>query len=102
MYHDYLAGAENIWIWVAIALIVLLLFGGSKIPEMMKGLGMGVRELKKGMRDDDTGDDELNREKEREARIRAEINEERDAEVRARIKEEMRREEEARRQKGLS
>ncbi len=34
-----------------IALIVLLLFGGKKIPELMKGLGKGVSSFKKGMSD---------------------------------------------------
>lgn len=32
-----------------IALIVLLLFGGKKIPELMKGIGKGVRHFKEGM-----------------------------------------------------
>ena len=32
-----------------IALIVLLLFGGSKIPELMKGIGKGVKSFKDGM-----------------------------------------------------
>lgn len=32
-----------------IALIVLLLFGGKKIPELMKGLGKGVKSFKDGM-----------------------------------------------------
>ncbi|MFZ0979400.1 MAG: twin-arginine translocase TatA/TatE family subunit [Candidatus Acidiferrales bacterium] len=35
-----------------IAAVVLVLFGGKKIPEMMKGLGQGVREFKDGMRGD--------------------------------------------------
>lgn len=34
---------------ILIALIVLLLFGGKKIPEMMKGLGKGVKNFKDGM-----------------------------------------------------
>ena len=34
---------------VLIALIVLLLFGGRKIPELMKGIGKGVRSFKEGM-----------------------------------------------------
>ena len=33
--------------WVVIILIVVLLFGGRKIPEMMKGLGQGITEFKK-------------------------------------------------------
>lgn len=36
---------------VIIALIVLLLFGGRKIPELMKGIGKGVRSFKEGMND---------------------------------------------------
>ena len=34
-----------------IALVVLLFFGGKKIPEMMKGLGKGVRSFKEGMKE---------------------------------------------------
>lgn len=34
---------------IVIALMVLLLFGGKKIPELMKGLGKGVRSFKEGM-----------------------------------------------------
>ena len=34
---------------IFIVLIVLLLFGGKKIPELMKGLGKGVRSFKEGM-----------------------------------------------------
>ncbi len=34
-----------------IAGIALLLFGGKKLPEMMRGLGQGVREFKKGVND---------------------------------------------------
>lgn len=34
---------------ILIALIVLLLFGGKKIPELMKGIGKGVQSFKEGM-----------------------------------------------------
>ena len=34
---------------VLIALVVLLLFGGKKIPELMRGLGKGIRSFKDGM-----------------------------------------------------
>ncbi len=37
--------------WIIIALVVLLLFGGKKIPELMKGLGKGVRSFKEGLND---------------------------------------------------
>lgn len=36
---------------ILIAAVVLLIFGGKKIPELMKGLGQGVRQFKKGMQD---------------------------------------------------
>lgn len=36
---------------VIIALVVLLLFGGRKIPELMKGIGKGIRSFKEGMND---------------------------------------------------
>lgn len=36
-----------------IALIVLLLFGGKKIPELMNGLGKGVKSFKDGMKETD-------------------------------------------------
>ncbi|MGY6649276.1 Sec-independent protein translocase subunit TatA/TatB [Wenyingzhuangia sp. IMCC45574] len=39
--------------WVIIAVIVLLLFGGRKIPELMKGLGGGIKEFKKATQDDE-------------------------------------------------
>ena len=35
--------------WVIIALLILLLFGGKKIPELMKGLGKGVKNFKDGV-----------------------------------------------------
>ena len=40
-----------------IAVIILILFGGKKIPELMKGLGQGVKSFKDGMKEvsDDTG-----------------------------------------------
>lgn len=34
-----------------IALVVLLLFGGAKIPELMRGLGKGVKSFKEGMKE---------------------------------------------------
>jgi sec-independent protein translocase protein TatA len=43
---------------LVIALIVLLLFGGKKIPELMKGLGKGVKSFKDGMKEIDIDDKE--------------------------------------------
>ncbi|MBO4531045.1 MAG: twin-arginine translocase TatA/TatE family subunit [Paludibacteraceae bacterium] len=44
------------WEIILIVLVVLLLFGGKKIPELMRGLGKGVRSFKEGV----NGKDELN------------------------------------------
>ena len=41
------------WEIVIIALIVLLLLGGKKIPELMKGLGKGVKNFKDGMKEEE-------------------------------------------------
>ena len=41
---------------IVIALIVLLLFGGKKIPELMKGLGKGVKSFKDGMKEETSPD----------------------------------------------
>lgn len=42
---------------LVIMLVVLLLFGGKKIPELMRGLGKGVRSFKDGMKEVTTDDD---------------------------------------------
>lgn len=39
------------WEVAIIALVVLLLFGGKKIPELMRGLGKGVKSFKDGMKE---------------------------------------------------
>ena len=46
-----------------IALIVLLFFGGKKIPELMKGLGKGVKSFKDGMKGEDVDDNVNDNEK---------------------------------------
>lgn len=39
--------------WLIIILVLVLLFGGKKIPELAKGLGLGLREFKKAVKEDD-------------------------------------------------
>ena len=39
--------------WLLIAFVVLLLFGGKKIPELAKGLGSGIKNFKKAVKDDE-------------------------------------------------
>ncbi len=56
------------WEIVAIVAVILLLFGGKKIPELMKGLGKGVKSFKEGMNEvekelKDTGSDYKQEEK---------------------------------------
>lgn len=46
-------GSIGPWQLVLIVLVVLLLFGGKKIPELMKGLGKGMKEFKDATREDD-------------------------------------------------
>ena len=38
--------------WILIVVVVLLLFGGKKIPELMKGLGNGIKEFKNASKED--------------------------------------------------
>ena len=38
--------------WIIIAIVILILFGGRKIPELMRGLGSGIKEFKRGVKDD--------------------------------------------------
>ena len=40
--------------WVVIIAVVLLLFGGKKIPELMKGLGSGIKEFKNASKGEDS------------------------------------------------
>jgi sec-independent protein translocase protein TatA len=43
--------------WVIIAVVILLLFGGKKIPELMRGLGSGIKEFKDASKEDNKKDD---------------------------------------------
>ena len=46
-------GIVGPWQWIIIGVVVLLLFGGKKIPELMKGLGGGIKEFKKATKEDE-------------------------------------------------
>jgi sec-independent protein translocase protein TatA len=52
MTANILIGVVGPWQIIIIVVMVLLLFGGKKIPELMKGLGQGIREFKEGMAGD--------------------------------------------------
>ena len=47
--------------WIIILLVILLLFGGKKIPELMRGLGKGVKSFKEG---ENEAKEEINKAKE--------------------------------------
>jgi sec-independent protein translocase protein TatA len=52
-----IAGALGPTEIILIVLVVILLFGGRKIPELMKGIGQGMKEFKKASRGEEPSDD---------------------------------------------
>ena len=54
---------------ILICAVILLIFGGKKLPEMMKGMGKGVKSFKEGMAE--PTEEEMNRRVEEEIRRRA-------------------------------
>ena len=46
-------GMVGPWQWIIIGLAILLLFGGRKLPELMKGLGTGIKEFKDATNSED-------------------------------------------------
>jgi len=48
--------AIGVWQIVVIVMLVLLLFGGRKIPELMRGIGQGMKEFKKATSEDEDDD----------------------------------------------
>ncbi len=54
----YICGFMGVPEWILIVIVVVLLFGGRKIPELMKGLGQGMKEFKNARSEkDDTKKD---------------------------------------------
>ncbi|MAR98834.1 MAG: twin-arginine translocase TatA/TatE family subunit [Formosa sp.] len=47
------------WQIVLVAVVILLLWGGKKIPELMKGLGGGIKEFKKASREEEDAQKEI-------------------------------------------
>jgi sec-independent protein translocase protein TatA len=57
-------GIPGGWELIVIVLVIVLLFGSRKIPELMKGLGSGIREFKKASSgESDTNDNDKNSKK---------------------------------------
>lgn len=44
--------------WLLVVILVLLLFGAPRIPQLMRGMGEGIKEFKKGMKDEPAPDKE--------------------------------------------
>ncbi|UTW65052.1 twin-arginine translocase TatA/TatE family subunit [bacterium SCSIO 12643] len=49
----FLMGMPGGYEWIIIGVIILLLFGGRKLPELMKGMGKGIKEFKDASKSDD-------------------------------------------------
>ena len=47
-------GSFSIWHWIIVLVVVLLLFGRGKIPELMGDVAKGIKSFKKGMSEDDS------------------------------------------------
>jgi sec-independent protein translocase protein TatA len=61
-----ITGMIGPWQVVLIVLVVVLLFGGRKIPELMKGLGQGIKEFKKATKDEDGSGNKTDKSKDEE------------------------------------
>ncbi|MHB2264704.1 twin-arginine translocase TatA/TatE family subunit [Aliihoeflea sp. PC F10.4] len=46
-------GSFSVWHWLIVLVVVLLLFGRGKIPELMGDMAKGIKSFKKGMADDE-------------------------------------------------
>ena len=68
MYLNVLLGMVGPWQIVIIVALALLFFGGKKIPELMKGLGQGVKEFKKATKEFDEEVGKANPQKELESK----------------------------------
>ncbi len=54
------------WEIILIVLVILLIFGGKKIPELMRGLGKGIRSFKDGMNEKEEKEDKEEKKEEKE------------------------------------
>ncbi len=51
----------GIWEWIVILVIILIIFGAGKLPEIGEGLGKGIKSFKKATQDEDSDDKEENK-----------------------------------------
>ena len=64
---------------ILICAVILLIFGGKKLPELMKGMGKGVKSFKEGL--NEPSEEEINRRVEEEVRRRADEKIEKDKQM---------------------
>ncbi|WP_104708727.1 twin-arginine translocase TatA/TatE family subunit [Helicobacter felis] len=48
-----MGGFSSVWHWLIVLFVILLLFGAKKIPELAKGLGSGIKNFKKAIKEDE-------------------------------------------------
>ena len=47
-------GTFSVWHWLVVLVVIVLLFGSKKIPELAKGVASGIKTFKKEIKDDET------------------------------------------------
>ncbi len=57
----------GVWGFVLILVVVLILFGGRKIPELMRGLGGGIKEFKDAVKEEDKAEGKATEESDKKA-----------------------------------
>ncbi len=63
MLQTIFLGFVGPWQWIIIGLAILLLFGGKKLPELMKGLGTGIKEFKNATTEEEDQEEKKKEEK---------------------------------------
>ncbi|MEN8816575.1 MAG: twin-arginine translocase TatA/TatE family subunit [Nonlabens sp.] len=58
MIANFFLAMPGLWSIILIVVVILLIFGGKKIPELMRGLGGGIKEFKEASKDDESKKDE--------------------------------------------
>ncbi|WP_120946412.1 twin-arginine translocase TatA/TatE family subunit, partial [Helicobacter labacensis] len=48
-----MGGFTSVWHWLIVLFVIVLLFGAKKIPELAKGLGSGIKNFKKAIKEDE-------------------------------------------------
>ena len=60
MIANFFLAMPGLWSIILIVVVILLIFGGKKIPELMRGLGGGIKEFKEASKDENDKKDDTN------------------------------------------